>query len=157
MTVNEDLYYYNDVLVCDIDDTLISGKFVAFMDLTWRIFKSPVLAKLLAKIQAKFKLYRVNHKVAELTCLFLIHGKRVYFLTARGFDISTVDMIHDIIPTDGFVNIAQLGSRCPSQDKFEWMQGRFNKENVLFLDDNLKTRLKCMELPYIEALHPEDI
>lgn len=154
---SEDLYWYNDVLVCDIDDTLIYGKFVAFMDLTWKIFKSPMLAKVLSKIQTKFKLYKVHHKIAELVVQFMINGKRVYFLTARGFDISTVDMINDIIPANGFMKVVQLGSRDPSRDKFEWIQGKFNKEQILLIDDNLRTRLKCIELNNIETYHPEDL
>lgn len=154
---SEDLYWYNDVLVCDIDDTLIYGKFVALMDLTWKIFKSPLLAKILARIQTKFKLYKVHYKIAELVVQFMINGKRVYFLTARGFDISTVDMINDIIPTSGFMKIVQLGSTDPSRDKFEWIQGKFNKERILLIDDNLRTRLKCIELQNVEAYHPEDL
>lgn len=154
---SEDLYWYNDVLVCDIDDTLIYGKFVALMDLTWKIFKSPILAKVLSKIQTKFKLYKVHHKIAELVVQFMINGKRVYFLTARGFDISTVDMINDIIPANGFMKVVQLGSRDPSRDKFEWMQGKFDKEQILLIDDNLRTRLKCLELSNVEAYHPGDL
>lgn len=154
---SEDLYWYNDVLICDIDDTLIYGKFVALMDLTWKIFKSPNLAKLLARMQTNFKLYKVHHKVAELVVQFMINGKRVYFLTARGFDNSTVDMISDIIPTSGFLNVVQLASRDPSRDKFEWIQGKFDKEKILFIDDNLRTRLKCIELHNVEAYHPEDL
>lgn len=154
---SDDLYWYNDILVCDIDDTLIYGKFVALMDLTWRIFKSPKLAKILARIQAKFKLYKVHYKIAELIVKFMINGKRIYFLTARGFDISTTDMINDIIPTRGFMNVVQLGSMDPSRDKFEWIQGKFNKEKILLIDDNLQTRLKCIELQNVEAYHPEDL
>lgn len=154
---NDDLYWYSDVLVCDIDDTLIYGKFVAFMDLTWKIFKSPMLAKILSKIQTKFKLYKVHHKIAELAVQFMINGKRVYFLTARGFDISTVDMINDIIPVSGFMKVVQLGSRDPSRDKFEWMQGKFDREKILLIDDNLRTRLKCTELNNIDTYHPEDL
>lgn len=155
---SDDLYWYNDALVCDIDDTLIYGKFVAFMDLTWKIFKSPMLAKILSKIQAKFKFYKVHHKIAELVVQFIINGKRVYFLTARGFDISTVNMINDIIPTRGWMKIVQLGSKDPSRDKFEWIQGNLDsKEKILLIDDNLRTRLKCIELHNVEAYHPEDL
>ena len=154
---SDDLYWYNDILVCDIDDTLIYGKFVALMDLTWRIFKSPTLAKLLSKIQTRFKLYKVHHKIAELAVQFIVNKKIVIFLTARGFDISTVDMINDIIPTDGYMGVVQLGSRDPSRDKFEWIQSKFNKEKILLIDDNLRTRLKCIELHNVEAYHPEDL
>lgn len=154
---SDDLYWYNDVLVCDIDDTLIYGKFVALMDLTWKIFKSPMLAKILSKIQTRFKFYKVHHKIAELVVQFILNKKRVYFLTARGFDISTVDMINDIIPTDGFIGTVQLGSKDPSRDKFEWIQSKFDKEKILLIDDNLRTRLKCVELHNVEAYHPEDL
>lgn len=155
---NDDLYWYNDVLVCDIDDTLIYGKFTAFMDLTWRIFKSKTLAKLLAKIQTKFKLYKVNHKVAELIVQFLINMKRVVILTARSYDKSIIKMIQDIIPTEGFISAHCLGSDDPSRDKYEWIHASFNEtEEILLIDDNLRTRLKCLELHNVEAYHPEDL
>lgn len=155
---NDDLYWYNDVLVCDIDDTLIYGKFVAFMDLTWKIFKSKTLARVLARIQTKFKLYKVNYKVAEVIIQFLIHMKRVKILTARSYDESILKMIQDIIPTEGFISVHCLGSNNPSRDKFEWIQFNFNnKERILLVDDNLRTRLKCVELQNVEAYHPEDL
>ena len=64
MKINSDTFYFTQTLIVDIDDTLIYGKFVEFMDLTWRLFKSPSLAKLLCLIQQKLKFYKVNHKVA---------------------------------------------------------------------------------------------
>lgn len=159
MVLNDDLYWYNDVLVCDIDDTLIYGKFVALMDLTWKIFKSRTLAKFLAKIQTKFRLYKVNHRVAELIVQFLIHTKRVKILTARSYDKSIIKMIQDIIPTEGFISVHCLASDDPSRDKFEWIQGNFDlsKEKVLLIDDNLRIRLKCIELHNIETYHPGDL
>ncbi|MBP5597560.1 MAG: hypothetical protein J6Y02_19470 [Pseudobutyrivibrio sp.] len=155
--ISDDVLWYSDVLVCDIDDTLIYGEMVDFMDLMWRIFKSPLLAKLLSRLQAKFKLYRVKYKVAELIVQFLINKKEVYLLTARGFDTSTTDMINDIIPVDGPLKIISLGSYNPSRDKYEWMQSKFTNKDILFIDDNLKTRLKCMELHKVNAIHPGDV
>lgn len=144
-----------DAIVVDIDDTLITGKYVAFMDLMWRIFKSTKLSNLLISIQSKFKFYRLNHKVANMLVDALWANKEVYFLTARCFNQATEKLIHNIFdPREFNYGIVSLGSYNPSQDKFEWIQGH-NLKNCVLIDDNFKTRLKCYEI--CDVIHPEDI
>ena len=159
MKINSDTFYFTQTLIVDIDDTLIYGKFVEFMDLTWRLFKSPSLAKLLCLIQQKLKFYKVNHKVAEAIVRAGLNNREVIILTARSFAQATIDLIFDIIPNAKDINlrVVQLASRDPSRDKFEYIQSHTREGNIILLDDNLRTRLKCMELPYVQAIHPEDI
>lgn len=143
---------YNSI-ICDIDDTLIRGWFIDFMDLTWRLFKSKTLSQILMTIQAKLKLYRVNHRVAELCCRAVNRQKDVYFLTARGYNEGTIKMLQDILPIEN-LKIIQLASYNPSRDKYEWIQshavGKF-----LLVDDNLRTRLKIFEIG--DTIHPGDL
>lgn len=147
-----DLEKYNS-LVIDIDDTLIEGWFIDFMDLTWRLFKSKVLSQLLMTIQAKFKLYRVNHRVAELCVKAINNNIQVYFLTTRGPNKGTIRMLYDILPVVN-LNIIQLASYNASRDKFEWVQAH-SIGKFLLIDDNLKTRLKMFEIG--DTIHPKDL
>lgn len=161
MIIDSDTFYSTDILIVDIDDTLIYGRFVEFMDLTWRLFKSPFIAKLLCQIQQKLQFYKVNHKVAEAIVTAGLNESEVIILTARSYTQATIDLIFDIIPNAKDINlrVVQLASRDPSRDKFEYIQSHTKEgiNKITLLDDNLRTRLKCMELPYVQAIHPGDI
>ena len=49
-----------DLIVSDIDDTLIYGFWTNLMHHTWNVFRSNILSAILMQLQAKFKLYKVN-------------------------------------------------------------------------------------------------
>ena len=69
-----------DMIYCDIDKTLIHGKYVEFMDKCWEIFHSKALAKLLMLAQSLFGLYKLNE---TLYFMLLITDTPITFLTAR--------------------------------------------------------------------------
>ena len=143
-------------LVVDIDDTLIYGRFVEFIDLCWRLFKSKTLAGLLMKIQQKFRLYKVNHRVAELIVKSVYRSDiKVTFLTARGKSKYTKKMIGDIFSFDPDIfELVELGSDHPNYDKYDWIDEN-GLDDVLLIDDNLKTRITCWKI--CDVMHPGDL
>lgn len=161
MILNNDKISELDCLYVDIDDTLITGKFVAFMDLTWRIFKSKWLANVLAYIQRKYKFYTINQKVAELIYYTLKETDvEVIILTAREFNIDNSKLINDILGNKLIPKIVSLGSTCPYQDKLEYMiknlkRGKCSRNSML-IDDNLRTRLVVRDFGFL-SVHPDMI
>lgn len=150
-----DVEKYNHI-VFDIDDTLIYGRFVEFIDLTWRLFKSKRLAKLLMHIQQKYRLYKVNYRVAELIikCMYRT-DIRVTFLTARGESEDTRIMLGNIFSYPNFMfELVELGSDYPQYDKYEWIKNN-GLDDVLLIDDNLITRICCYEI--CDCIHPGDV
>lgn len=106
--------YYN-IIFCDVDDTLIYGFWTDLMRVTWNMFHSPRLSNVLTFIQEKLKIYRVNRKLQ-----FILSNAKadIIFLTARGENDSTADMIRNILPNTDFT-LMELGTEEPHFDKLE--------------------------------------
>ena len=147
-----------DCLYVDIDDTLITGKFVAFMDLTWRIFKSKWLANVLAYIQRKYKFYIVNQRVAELIYYTLRETDvNVVVLTARGPNKDNELLVKDIFGEIYYPNVVALGSYDPGHDKANYIcKNTTYHQKAMLIDDNLRTRILVRNL-FIESVHPDMI
>lgn len=148
-----DLEKYDSVVI-DIDDTLIRGWFIDFMDLTWRMFKSKALARLLVILQYHLRLYRVNHRIADLAIKAQDSRKNVYFLTARSFSWETIKLIERIFPPDVWIMTECLGSYNISKDKYDWIKNH-KLGRALLIDDNLLTRYYCEEV--CDTIHPGDV
>ena len=67
-----------DLIVSDIDDTLIYGWWTDLMHHTWNAVQSPLLSKILMFLQNKFHLYKVN-----IICSF-------FYIQLLSFGISTI-------------------------------------------------------------------
>ncbi len=143
-----------DIIVCDIDNTLIHGWMTDFMDWTWKVFESPKLAKVLGWIQYKLKLYKVNKKVLQL----LINSEKyIYFLTARGKTSFLSKLINNIIPPWIDYEIVELGSWSPPEDKRDWIFHNLwmSYYSIIFIDDSAKNRKTCGHL--VHCVDPRDI
>ena len=131
-----------DVIYCDIDDTIILGWFEKLLDLSWRLFKSPKLFKVLALIQYKFKLYKKNEKFLQMLSSF--QGS-IVFLTARSKSSATRQLLIDIMYQ--YVDLLQielheLASYDPASDKLKYIKLHLCGDGVLF-DDNPIIRHNC--------------
>lgn len=140
-----------DIVYCDIDNTLIYGNYVRFMDWVWNIIHSIPVAKFLAYIQQKFKLYKVNYKL-----LYELEGSNLIFLTARSYTRATGKMLHDIVK---FPHTSiMLGCADPVSEKIKEMiteQGMSNEPlKMCIIDDNEKIR-SYAEYCGIDAYNPE--
>lgn len=86
-----------DLIVADIDDTLIYGFWTDLMHYTWKWFQSPKLSRVLMFLQNKLKLYKVNEKLVYM----LNHtGTPLIILTVRASNINTVQMLSNILERD---------------------------------------------------------
>lgn len=132
-----DLNRYN-VVICDIDDTLIYGFWTDLMRVAWDLFHNEVLTNILMYLQATFKLYKVNQKLRYMLNRYHFH---LYFVTARKESASTVKTLSQII-TRNF-NIMELGTDNPEIDKniiTRRLMTIHNTNNILVIDDNEKVR-----------------
>lgn len=132
-----DLNRYN-VVICDIDDTLIYGFWTDLMRVTWDLFHNEILTNVLMYLQATFKLYKVNQKLRYMLNRYHFH---LYFVTARKESASTVKTLSQII-TRNF-NIMELGTDNPEIDKniiTRRLMTIHNTNNILVIDDNEKVR-----------------
>lgn len=131
-----------DVIYCDIDDTIILGWFEKVLDISWRLFKSPKLFQILAKIQAKFKLYKENTRFLQMLSSYT---GLIVFLTARSKSPATKKILVDIMYK--YVDLIQielheLASYNPTLDKLKYIQLHKVGDGVLF-DDNPMIRHSC--------------
>lgn len=131
-----------DIIICDIDNTLIKGWITDLMDWTWEKFQSPEIARILVTLQNKFKLYQVNK---ELLKRLLDCDTPLYFLTARSKNPNTEEMLNKIFSRRGRVfDLVELGCYNPPKDKAKWIIDNIPRNfNVILFDDNLMTRKAC--------------
>lgn len=140
-----------DIIVSDIDNTLIYGWMTNLMDLTWDIFKSPKLARFLGYLQYRLRLYKVNDNVRDL---LINSGKYIYFLTARGHTSYLSKLIDSIIPPWVNYELIELGSYNPSGDKYKWIfNNLYCVYNTLFIDDSKSNRDSCKAIA--KVISPE--
>ena len=89
-----------DLIVCDIDDTLIYGFWTDLMRHSWDMFHSPKLSSVLMALQDWFNLYRVNEKLR-----YMINNSKtpIVFLTVRAESKHTFNILNKILdPERGF-------------------------------------------------------
>lgn len=126
-----------DLIVSDIDDTIIYGFWTDLMHHSWNIFRSNLLSSILMWLQAKFKIYKVNQKL-----LFMMKctDAPIVFLTVRASNDSTARMLYDIMGTIPF-GLIELGTDLGVQQKAEVVEKYLERfPNILFIDDNKAIR-----------------
>lgn len=139
-----------DLIVCDIDDTLIYGFWTQVMHYTWQWFKSPVLSALLMAIQDIFNLYKVNKKLK-----FMIDNSSVpiLFLTVRAENPHTFNILNKIFPARAF-ELSALASDYGFIDKPDIVEYNLAEyPNILLIDDNKSIRDNTAELG-VDTLDP---
>ncbi len=126
-----------DLIVSDIDDTLIYGFWTDLMHHSWNIFRSNLLSAALMFLQAKFKLYKINMKLYHmLKCT----DTPIVFLTVRASNSATVKMLYDIMGRTQF-GLIELGTDMGVQQKAEVVEKYLERfPNILFIDDNKAIR-----------------
>ena len=139
-----------DLIISDIDDTLIYGPWTALMHHTWNWFRSDLLSACLMFLQQKFKLYKVNMK---LFYMLKVADCPIVFLTVRKSSNATLQMLYDIMGRTPFSLIELATDFGPSQ-KAEAVE-RYLAEfpNVLFIDDNRRIRENVAGLE-VDTLDP---
>lgn len=141
-----------DIIYFDLDRTLIYGWFCDLMDIVWSKTKNQKLIRFLMKIQAMFKLYKVNNKLAFILKK-AIRKKAVVCVTARQYSPSNYQIIKDILGRD--IYIETLGTDNPANDKFNfiynysYVNSKFLK-SVLF-EDNKDVIRETMKLDFLDV------
>ena len=137
-----------DIVFSDIDNTLVYGWMTDLMEITWKLFRSDLIADTLMYLQAKFKLYKVN----EMVRYQLMQAKHVIFITARKECKATHKLIEDIMGKE--FKVQSLRTDNSPEDKTKFIK-EFGDGLFLFFEDNKETRWKVMkELPNVLALDP---
>lgn len=124
-----------DIVYTDLDNTLVYGFITDLMDITWKLFKSQLIATALMYIQSVFRLYKVNHKL-----LYMIKRSElpIVILTARKHCMATQLLINQLELEDQGVCLVELATQVPEVDKVDAIIEtgiKDNKRCVLF-DDN---------------------
>lgn len=122
-----------DLIISDIDDTLIYGPWTDVMHHTWNIFRNNLISKFLMWAQATFKLYKVNRK---LYYMLKCASCPIVFLTVRSMNVNTVRMLSQIMGRTSF-SVIELGTDLAAQQKAEVVERYLERfPNILFIDDN---------------------
>lgn len=138
-----------DTVFSDIDNTLVYGWMTDLMEITWRLFRSDLIADVLMYLQAKFKLYKVN----EMVRYQLKRARIVVFVTARKDCKATYQMLKDIMKEDCIL-LKSLRTDNSPYDKTKFIK-KLGVGKFLFFEDSKATRWKVMkELPNVLALDP---
>ena len=77
-----------DLIVSDIDDTLIYGWGTDLMHHSWNLFPSLLLSKILMFLQNKFHLYKVNQKLVHM---LKNTGTPLVIMTVRAANDNTIE------------------------------------------------------------------
>lgn len=126
-----------DLIISDIDDTLVYGFWTDLMHHSWNICRSPLLSSILMFLQTKFKFYKINMK---LYYMFKCTDTPIVFLTVRAQSNSTVKMLYDIMGRTPF-SLIELGTDLGVQQKAEVVENYLERfPNILFIDDNKAIR-----------------
>lgn len=126
-----------DLIVSDIDDTLIYGPWTVLMHYTWTWFRSDLLSAFLMFLQQKFKLYKINMK---LYYMLKIIDAPIVFLTVRKRSESTAKMLYDIMGNTPF-GLIELATDMAAEQKAEVVERYLERfPNILFVDDNKRIR-----------------
>lgn len=139
-----------DLIISDIDNTLVYGPWTTLMHHTWNWFHSEILTLLLMKIQATFKIYKVNMK---LYYLFKCTDTPIVFLTVRKSSNSTLKMLYDIMGETPF-SLIELGTDYGVDQKTEVVERYLERfPDILFIDDNKNIRFNVSGLE-VDTLDP---
>lgn len=126
-----------DLIISDIDDTLIYGPWTNLMHHTWNWFRSDLLSACLMYLQQKFKLYKINMKLYHM---LKVAECPIVFLTVRKSSSSTVKMLHDIMSKTSF-GLIELATDLGPLQKAEVVERYLERfPNILFIDDNKRIR-----------------
>lgn len=148
-----DLNQY-DVIFCDIDDTLVHGMWTDLMSITWKMFRSPIIAEFLMDLQAAFHIFQCNQKLRFM----LMHcHKPIIFLTARKECLATKILLKSILnKNDLDITICSLATDRPAVDKLNkivfFMQTCMYDKICLF-DDNDEVRNAAAQID-IDVFNP---
>lgn len=140
-----------DLIVSDIDDTLIYGPWTQLMHYTWNWFRSDLLSSLLMWLQAKFKLYKINMK---LFYMLKCTDTQIVFLTVRRSSAATVKMLSDIMGRTSF-SLIELGTDYGVQQKAEVVERYLERfPNILFVDDNkaIRDNISALEVDVLDPI-----
>lgn len=139
-----------DLIISDIDDTLIYGFWTDLMHYTWKYFRSNLLSAILMTLQQKFKIYNVNMK---LYYMLKNATSPIVFLTVRASNPATVNMLYDIMGDKPF-GLIELGTDLGVQQKAEVVENYLERfPNILFIDDNDAIRNNVAGLE-VDVLNP---
>lgn len=140
-----------DLIVCDIDDTLIYGFWTDVMRHTWDMFHSPRLSAVLMALQDWFNLYKVNEKLR-----YMINNSStpIVFLTVRAESIHTFNILNKILKPDRAFELIALGTDYGFIEKpeFVWSQLADNPD-ILLIDDSDSIRDNTQDLG-VDVLDP---
>lgn len=147
------------IIFCDIDDTLIHGVMTDLMNATWNLFHSELIARLLMKLQAKFKLYELNTNLFHSLGRGLCKDCRIVFLTARVACRDNYLLLTDIMENPFSFNITALGTDNPAEDKITYIKNYIETvglqpEDVCIVDDDLGTCMRA-ENNGIDSYNPK--
>lgn len=131
-----------DLIVSDIDDTLIYGFWTDLMHHTWEIFQSPILSKVLMFLQNKLHLYKVNQKLVHM---LKNTGTPLVILTVRAANDNTIEMLNRILDRDFTIYELEtdFGYIVKPQIICEFLQ---DYPKVIFFEDNKLIREETKEL-----------
>lgn len=139
-----------DLIISDIDDTLIYGFWTDLMHYTWKYFRSNILSAILMTLQAKLKLYKVNMKLYHM---LKATESPIIFLTVRASNPATVNMLYEIMEDKHF-GLIELGTDLGVQQKAEVVENYLERfPNILFIDDNDAIRKNVAGLE-VDVLNP---
>ena len=126
-----------DLIVSDIDDTLIYGPWTVLMHHTWNIFRSNLLSSCLMFLQAHLKIYKINMK---LLYMLKCTEAPIVFLTVRKSSNATLKMLYDVMGRTPF-GLIELGTDYGVQQKAEVVERYLERfPNILFIDDSKPIR-----------------
>lgn len=139
-----------DLIVADIDNTLVYGFWTEIMHITWNVFRSNILSAILMRLQVVFKAYNIN---MPLFYLLKCANCPIVFLTVRKANLATVDLLHEIMGNTSF-GLIELGTDYGIQQKAEVVEKYLERfPNILFIDDSKPIRDNIAELE-VDVLDP---
>ena len=131
-----------DLIVSDIDDTLIYGWGTDLMHHSWNLFPSLLLSKILMFLQNKFHLYKVNQKLVHM---LKNTGTPLVIMTVRAANDNTIELLHKILDRD--FTLYELETDYGFIVKPEIIQELLQDyPKVIFFDDNKIIRDNCAGL-----------
>lgn len=131
-----------DLIVTDIDDTLIYGFWTDLMSHSWNLLQSPLVSKILMFLQNKLHLYKVNQKLVHM---LKNTGTPLIVMTVRAANNNTIEMLHRILDRDFTIYELETdyGFIVKPQIICELLQ---DYPKVIFFEDNELIRSEAKEL-----------
>lgn len=152
-----DRYKNYDIIVCDIDETLIYGFWTDLMRVTWNVFRSNLISDILMFLQSYLLLFKLNWK---LWYILVTSPAQIYFVTARKHSKATEKLIDIIMSLDSdshpSYSIVSLQTDYPDIDKFNYVVSlleKYPEAKICLFDDNKEVRDKVATLD-IDTFNP---